>query len=937
MSVRHLVVVPHTHWDREWYVPFESFRKRLVSMVDRLLETLENDRTFKHFELDGQTIILSDYLAIRPENEKRLRRLIEQGRIIIGAWYVQPDEFLVTGEAIIRNLRMGIRSAKKFGKPSMIGYMPDQFGHISQMPQILSGFGMRSAVVWRGVGETVDRTQFLWESPDGTRLFTIYLADSYGNGAYMPLKAAALKKRLRDLIKRQEAYCDIDSMLIMNGLDHLGAQDGLPEQLEKAARGLRGVTLEMGSLRIFIEQARRQARSLPVHRGEFRSPKRAPLLPGVTSARLRQKQRDFKNCRLLEKYVEPLCAWALLCGDKRPHRSFIEHAWRLTLENHPHDSICGCSVDAVHNEMETRFDRAGQIAQSLFDDAFSFLSGRVDSSWTHPESPALCVFNPTSLDGQVVDVETDLEEPDFVGSLKDSRGRIIPLQKTVGKRELFIGVQLPPETVREQLAGMEGRELMGFYINNMLWQRDGKVLKLVLIMGRAPIGEVDLEGRRKELLDALGDPSVEIVDVKGISGAKTRLIFHADDLPPVGLGVFSLCREAADAGAKLSVSDRAIENDFYMVTVDADGALNILDKESGVEFRGCLRYVDEGDRGDSYNFDKTPGGEIISVGAGADNVSVVEDGPVRGTLKLKTCLRIPDKLTPTRDARSSVSVPTTVTTHVSLYAYIKRIDFRTAFDNQCEDHRLRVVFNAPFAAPDIVVESTFDIVRRPATVEPCEGRSEMPVGTSPQKTFSCIENGRIGMALFNRGIPEIEAAAGKDATALALTLLRSVGWLAREDLGSRPVAAGPTLEAPGAQSKGAHEFEYAFTSYKGGYTEADIVRQAHAYAFPPVAITTNRHSGRIKTGSSLISADDPAVVASAVEPSRLRRACLVRLYNASDRALKARLAFWGGRAKIYEVNMLEKRRSGKPIRRKAGRVELVFRPAEIKTLQVVTE
>ena len=237
---KHLVIVPHTHWDREWYMPFESFRKRLVAMIDHLLDVLESDRAFKYFELDGQMITLFDYLEIRPENEKRLRKLIETGRILIGPWYVQPDEFLVTGESIIRNLRLGIDLGKKFGKPSMIGYMPDQFGHIAQMPQILAGFGMRSAIVWRGVGDTVKHTQFLWEAPDGTRVFTIYLADSYGNGAYLPLKVKALKGRLSDLLERQKDYCDVESLLIMNGLDHLEPQDGLPVQLEKAVRRMPG-------------------------------------------------------------------------------------------------------------------------------------------------------------------------------------------------------------------------------------------------------------------------------------------------------------------------------------------------------------------------------------------------------------------------------------------------------------------------------------------------------------------------------------------------------------------------------------------------------------------------------------------------------------------------------------------------------------------------
>jgi alpha-mannosidase len=290
---------------------------------------------------------------------------------------------------------------------------------------------------------------------------------------------------------------------------------------------------------------------------------------------------------------------------------------------------------------------------------------------------------------------------------------------------------------------------------------------------------------------------------------------------------------------------------------------------------------------------------------------------------------------PDRDARSTEHVPTTITTLVSIYRDIKRIDFRTTLDNRCEDHRLRVLFNAPFAAPEIQVETAFGVVSRPSKLGAGDNHFEKPVGTSPQKTFSCIQNGSVGVALFNRGIPEIEAAARDNDTTLALTLVRSVGWLSREDLVSRPAAAGPELEAPGAQSQGPHTFEYAFTSYQGDLTRAGIVGQAHSYAFPPVAIITSRHKGKIKDGSSLVEVDNPTVIVSAIEPSRLKKAYLVRLYNTTDTAQTARLALWGRNPKVYEVNSLEKRLSKEPLRRKAGRLELSFRPAEIKTLHAV--
>ncbi|RJP15264.1 MAG: hypothetical protein C4520_20505 [Candidatus Abyssobacteria bacterium SURF_5] len=934
MNLRHLVVVPHTHWDREWYMPFERFRKRLVSMVDHLLEVLENDRAFTCFELDGQTILLDDYLAIRPENRKRLEKLIRQERILIGPWYVQPDEFLVTGESLIRNLRMGIRSAKKYGKASSVGYLPDQFGHIAQMPQVLAGFGIRSAVVWRGVGRTVTETQFLWESPDGTQLFTVYLATSYGNGAFLPLNPKQLSDSLRRVIQKLEPYCSIRSMLIMNGLDHLEPQEGLPEQLEKAVRRLEGVTAEIGSLDAFIQQARKQARSLSVHRGEFRSPERAPLLPGVTSTRIRQKQRAFECCRLLERYVEPLSAWAGLCGDTRPHGSFIEHAWRLILQNQPHDSICGCSVDKVHEEMETRFDRVEQLGKALQKDCMSFLASQVDSRHAPADSPVLCVFNPTAARFQLVDVEVDLEEPDFIQSVKDADGSIIPLQKTVGERELFVQTEETPEMVRSMVSGMEDRELIGYYINNVLWRKDGNILHLNLIMGRAPAGEIDFDKRRKELLAALEDPTIATVKIRGISGARTTIRFPAKELAPHGLTLYSLSGESAGGSASggLEASKEKLENQHYRITINSDGTIDILDKDLAIEYARCLHFIDEGDRGDTYNFDEVQGAQPVAAPVGPVAVSVIENGPVRAAVRIEAVYRIPERLTPERDARSTAAVETRIKTEISLYRDTKRIDFRVSLENKSEDHRLRVWFHAPFKASDAVVETTFGTVRRPVSVEPAEGFLEKPVGTGPQKCFTCLEGGSTGFALFNRGIPEIEALFNEKISALALTLIRSIGWLSRDDLFCRPGGAGPQFKTPGAQSQGRHSFEFAFLSYAGNFVDAGIAHAAHAYAFPPIAAITNRHNGKLRNRASLVAADNSNIIISAIERSRQKDSLLVRMYNGTESSQRTRVILWKPLDGAHEVNFLERQLSQGPL--SLSRKGISFRPGEIKTIRV---
>jgi alpha-mannosidase len=182
--MRSIHIVSHTHWDREWYRPFQDFRLKLVHLIDGLLELLDNDPQFKYFMLDGQTIVLDDYLAIRPEKEPILRKHIQKGRILIGPWHILPDMFLVGPESHIRNLLQGDRTTRKFGPKMMVGYIPDPFGHPGQVPQILRGFGIETACLWRGLDD--QPAEFWWRSPDGSQVIMAYLRDSYSNGASLP-------------------------------------------------------------------------------------------------------------------------------------------------------------------------------------------------------------------------------------------------------------------------------------------------------------------------------------------------------------------------------------------------------------------------------------------------------------------------------------------------------------------------------------------------------------------------------------------------------------------------------------------------------------------------------------------------------------------------------------------------------------------------------
>jgi alpha-mannosidase len=272
-----MAVVPHTHWDREWYSPFQTFRLRLVDLLDDLLPRLEADPAYAHFLLDGQMAVVDDYLAVRPEAEEGLRRLATSGRVAMGPWYILMDEFLVSGETIIRDLQLGLERAARFGGAMRVGYLPDMFGHIAQMPQILRQFGFDHAVVWRGVPSSVDRTAFWWSSPDGSTVRAEYLPTGYGNGATLPDDAKGLLERLRGWIDAQGSLIDADTpVLIMNGSDHLAPQGFLGQVVAEANALQDELDVEVTSLTTYLENAPRDG--LPTWQGELRSGARANLL-----------------------------------------------------------------------------------------------------------------------------------------------------------------------------------------------------------------------------------------------------------------------------------------------------------------------------------------------------------------------------------------------------------------------------------------------------------------------------------------------------------------------------------------------------------------------------------------------------------------------------------------------------------------------------------
>ncbi|MCX6524824.1 MAG: alpha-mannosidase, partial [Actinobacteria bacterium] len=383
--VRSIHVLPHTHWDREWYDPFPTFRGRLVQMLDELLPRLIGDPSFSHFQLDGQMAVVDDYLAVRPEQRESLQNLSAAGRLSMGPWYVLPDEFLVSGETLIRNLQLGIARAEEFGGAMQVGYLPDMFGHIAAMPQILKLFGFDHAVVWRGVPLSIDQPAFFWESPDGSRVRAEYLSAGYGNGSDMPAEASQLRERIEMFLEVQGGLVG-DPCLWMAGMDHeappahlsrvvaeFQAQETLRASTHPEAQGYE---LQIGSLTEYLESV--PSTNLQTHRGELRSGARANLLMGVASNRVDVKIAAARAERTLERLAEPLCT--LWSAEPIRDQPLLDLAWLEVIRNAAHDSICACSHDEVVDAVLHRYAEATETAQGVASSAIEHASTQIQQA-----------------------------------------------------------------------------------------------------------------------------------------------------------------------------------------------------------------------------------------------------------------------------------------------------------------------------------------------------------------------------------------------------------------------------------------------------------------------------------------------------------------------------------------------------------------------------
>ncbi len=830
--------ISHSHWDREWYKTFETFRLDLVDMINTLLEIFAANPDYQHFTLDGQTIVLDDYAAILPQRTAELKQLIQAGKISIGPWYILPDEFLVAGESTVRNLLIGQKVGAAYGPVMPVGYLPDSFSHIAMMPALLRGFDIDTAIVYRGFGGEAgqEKSEYRWCAPDGSEVLMIHLPpNGYGDAYIGENNDEAFRRKAHELQQILDPRATTPHRLCMNGGDHHFPEPYLPRAL-RVMTALGAGEFIHSSIPAYVAAVKQHLREHPIALGRIQGELRGgfryafAVQSGVYSSRMYIKQANHAAEKLLTRYAEPLVMWATWAG-RQQLVPMLEHGWKLLLQNHPHDSICGCSIDAVHREMMTRFEKVQQVGEAIIDKAVCHL---YPDAWEGTDN--VLVFNPRARQAsQAVTAAVEFFRQKIVVGLNPMVHCEPPLPLISGfcLRDEN-GNEVPYQVLRHEPEGH------GLRYSNYSYPSKRLVERFQVLLEAAQVPGLGFARYRVELKESMP-------------------VYHSS----------------------LRAQENSLENDFLRVEVQANGTINLHDKRTGEQFSGLHVFEDGGDAGDEYNY-SPPRNDVIFTSQGvAAKLNCLERGPLRATLEIALTLSLPEGLTESRRQRSRRRVRLPIRTRVSLYHDQPWVEFQTTVENTAKDHRLRVLFPSGFRTNISYADSQFGLTRREhRAIDPAEYKIEVPAAVHPMQRGVTILEGERGLTIATAGLPEYELKA-EEAGTLAITLLRCVARLSSGDLLTRPGGeAGWITYTPEAQCPGTHTFRYAVIPHTALQFEAYgyVNEQLEAFHLPFLAIRRggNPAVNLIQFGLEL---SPSSLVVSACKPAEDERGYILRLYN----------------------------------------------------------
>lgn len=890
-NFKEIHIVNNTHWDREWRMSFQRTRMMLVKMMDGLLDLLEKHPEYKSYTLDSHTIMLEDYLAIRPENEGRIKRLVKARRLFIGPWYTLPDMFNISQESIVRNLLRGRKIGQQFGHVMKVGYTPCSWGQTGQLPQIYAGFGIDTILFYRGISLHEAPVEFLWEAPDGTRALThrfsvfarynyyylVFRRVAYGLDIFernwywgaepdSPMRFCDASDPVANIrlynpiisYHRDRLKSAIEDMLAREGEDYVGKiflafhghDISFAHPLDyqaalDAAKELPEIKIKVSNLEDYMTKLKKELdfSKLKVLRGERRGNLKAGLwtylLPGTISSRTPLKQKNFSVERALVYFAEPLSTLAWIMGTlpEYPQRYF-ELAWKYLLSNHTHDAHTGVASDHTTEDVLYRYRQAEEIAESIVEDSFSSLIKHIKPGDAEPRDILVMIYNPTQwLRSEVMELilDTPLE----------AKARSLLITDSAGNKYDYQPIAVSDEAI---------------FADNY-WN--------------VP----------------------QIYDCR-----RFRIRFQTPLIPPFGYKVLRIQSkpEINRFTGSLITAPNTMENEFLRVSINPNGTFDLYHKPSGKTFKNLGYFQDQGEAGNAWAH-STPQNDIVlnTLGAMA-KISVVTDGRCATTFKIELDFDVPAEATSDGKSRSSWMKTLKISQYLTLKRGTPRLEIRTEVENTAKDHWLRVVFPTGIKTEFDYADSHFDIVQRKIKLPDTDTWKEPAVGTKPMRSFVDVNDGKVGLAILTRGLLEYEVFDYAEHP-VAITLLRtfSINMEVSE-------AKKQALPDTGSQCLGRQVFEYAIYPHQGDTFSGKVQEQATEFCVPLRAVQFGvSPAGTLAWEHSFFKQPPQNLIVSAIKKAEADKKIILRFYNPTEKELNETIEFGFNVNSAFLLNLAE--------------------------------
>jgi mannosylglycerate hydrolase len=799
-------IISHTHWDREWYLNSKYTNQWLVPFFNNLFAMFEKERDYI-FVLDGQMSMIEDFFEELNKSgvstniyRQKIRKYVKQERLFIGPYYLQPDWQLLSEESLVRNMLIGNQIASDLGGSMNVGWMMDNFGQISQTAQIHKEFGMKGLYVWRGVEMDPEdvQSEFLWESPDGTSIPSIYLLDSYRNVMRLAEYENIMKQRVFAEVNKLKPFTTTRNILLMNGYDQEMVPDDIQPFIKNGQMDSEDLSVFQSSPEKFLDDVMEEKPSHKTLKGSLYSGRFIAVFPGVMSARMYLKLQNDDQQKALEKRAEPLSTlvWAL-GGDY--DGQLLTEAWKTLLKNHPHDSICGVSIDDVHTDMEERTRYVNQLSSSQVNQKLRELTALINTS----------------------DVE-------------DEEVKVV--------------------------------------FNTSFYKRD------------------------------------EVVTF----GDKTFFV----NLPPMGYKVIG---KSSKPDTSLILDGHTAENSLIILSINSNGSFNIKYKNTGRVFKNLGIIEDRADTGDEYNYSHPDSDSIITTSGTKAEISISKESKLRVVFKIEIEMELPESDANNHTERSNVLRKLPIVTYLTLDVDSPVVKCRTVVRNTVKDHIMRVLFPTDILTDHSYAGSPFDITERPLHIDDYDESSipedvrKVIVGAREAKPntiflnreFVDLNDNISGLAVLSKGLPEYQVV--DEDNKIALTLFRSVGWVAK-DINSRIGDAGPLIYTPGAQCLREMSFEYAVHPHEGDVHKGNVCREADIFNSSVIRLTTDRHEGVLDKEKSFFSltSESNSFKVTSCKRSEDGRSVIIRGYNSSETRIDVKLESFFRIQRACFTNLLER-------------------------------